>query len=245
VEASGVRIRHPNREKPQSKATKAAVMLLLVASAGLIALVLIGGYEELAGATLIAVAYVVIYLLMAYFVARWSRGVLPMAAGLAIIFTTFAAVAAPAWFARDKDGFTDPLMPAGLLGVLVLVVIAVQVLLIIFAMRGFQQEWNIEVEVHDREDEDYQNSSDDSAGYEAQEGEPGPDEFRDDTDEHAPPEASTEDEAAAPAASQSQTEGPADDEAVRLSEALAHAKAFLAGREPPQVSEEPTREQEK
>ena len=161
-------------------------MLLLVASAVLIALVLIGGYEELAGATLVAVAYVVIYLLMAYFVARWSRGVLPMAAGLAIIFTTFAAVAAPAWFARDKDGFTDPLMPAELLGLLVLVVIALQVLLIIFAMRGFQQEWNIEVEVRDLEDEDYEDSSDESAEYEAQEGEPGPDESRDDADEQAP-----------------------------------------------------------
>ena len=136
--------------------------LLLIASAVLIALVLIGGYDQLAGATIVAVAYVTIYLLMAFFVARWSRGVLPMAAGLAVIFTTFAAVAAPAWFARDKDGFTDPLMPAGLLGLLVLVVIAVQVLLILFAMRGFQQQWNIEVETRDG-DHHY-----DDAGYEPQ-----------------------------------------------------------------------------
>ncbi len=164
MEASAVRIHHPNREKPQSKATKAAVTLLLIASAALIALVTIGGYDQLAGATIVAVAYVIIYLLMAFFVARWSRGVLPMAAGLAVIFTTFAAVAAPAWFARDEDGFTDPLLPAGLLGLLVLVVIAVQVLLILFAMRGFQQQWNVEVEVRDGDHQPY-----DDSGYEAQE----------------------------------------------------------------------------
>ncbi len=144
------------------------MILLLVASAVLIALVTVGGYEHLAGATIVAVAYVIIYLLMAFFVARWSRGVLPMAAGMAILFTTFAAVAAPAWFARDKDGFTDPLMPAGLLGLLVLVVIAVQVLLILFAMRGFQQEWNIEVEVRDGDHGGYEDSGYESQGYGSQ-----------------------------------------------------------------------------
>lgn len=133
---------------------KAGVVMLLLASAALIALVLIGGWEVMAGAVIVAVAYVLIYLVMAFFVARWSRGVLPMAAGLAIIFTTFAAVAAPAWFARDKDGLDDPLLPAGLLGLLTLVTIAVQVLLIVFAMRAFQQEWSIEVEVRDDEYDD-------------------------------------------------------------------------------------------
>lgn len=163
MEGSGIRIHHPNREKPQSKATKAGVILLLVASAALIAIILIGGWEQLAGAVMVAVAYVLIYLLMAYFVARWSRGVLPMAAALAIIFTTFAAVSAPAWFARDKDGLTDPLLPAGLLGLLTLVLIAVQVLLILFAMRGFQQEWSIEVEL--REDEQPHDAGYDERGY--------------------------------------------------------------------------------
>ncbi len=149
MEASGVRIHHPNREKPQAKATKAGVILLLVASAALIAIVFIGGLSELAGAQIVAVAYVVVYLVMAYFVARWSRGVLPMAAALAIIFTTFAAVAAPAWLARDKTGLDDPLFPSGLLGLLTFVILAVQILLILFAMRGFQQEWSVEVEVRE------------------------------------------------------------------------------------------------
>jgi hypothetical protein len=149
VEASGVRIHHPNREKPESKATKAAVALLLVASAALIAIVFIGGFSELAGAQIVAVAWILIYLVMAYFVVRWSRGVLPMAAAMGILFTSFMAVAAPAWFARDKPGLEDPLLPSGLLGLLTLVIIALQVLLILFAMRGFRQEWNVEIERHD------------------------------------------------------------------------------------------------
>lgn len=123
-------------------------MLLLVASAALIAIVLIGGWSLLAGAQIVAVAYVLIYLVMAYFVAvRWSRGVLPLAAGLSIIFVSMCAVAAPEWFARDKDGLAEAALPPGLLGLLTLVLIAVLVLLIIFAMRGFTQEWNVEVEV--------------------------------------------------------------------------------------------------
>lgn len=148
VEASTVAIRHPNREKPQAQATKAGVVLLLLASAALIAIVLIGGWSLMAGAQLVAVAYVLIYLAMAYFVAvRWSRGVLPLAAGLSVIFVSMAAVAAPAWFARDKDGLAEAALPPGLLGLLTLVLIAVLVLLTIFAMRGFTQEWNVEVEV--------------------------------------------------------------------------------------------------
>lgn len=148
MEASAVQIHHPNREKAQSKATKAGVVLLLLVSAALIAIVLIGGWSQMAGAELVAAAYVIIYLIVAYFVAaRWSRGVLPLTAGLSIIFISMAAVAAPAWFARDKDGFNDPALPPELLGLLTLVIIAVQLLLIVFSMRGFTQEWNVEVEV--------------------------------------------------------------------------------------------------
>jgi hypothetical protein len=168
VEASGVRIHHPNREKPESKATKAGVIVLLIASAALIAIVFVGGYSQLAGAQIVAVAWVLIYALMAYFVARWNRGVLPLAAGMAILFTSFAAIAAPAWFARDKPGLDDPLLPAGLLGLLTLVIIAVQVLLILFAMRGFQQEWNVEIEVRDDQDYDYDESPGSEAEYEEQ-----------------------------------------------------------------------------
>jgi hypothetical protein len=55
--------------------------------------------------------------------------------------------ASPEWFDRDKTGFSDPALPAGVLGLLTLLIVPVQVLLIAFAMRGFQQGWNVEVEV--------------------------------------------------------------------------------------------------
>jgi hypothetical protein len=41
--APGVQIEHPNRDKPESKATKAAVTLLLLTSAGLTAVITLGG----------------------------------------------------------------------------------------------------------------------------------------------------------------------------------------------------------
>jgi hypothetical protein len=147
VEASTVRIEHPNRDKPESKATKAAVILLLLTSAGLIAVVTAGGWEALQGAEIGALAYVVIYAVMAYYVARWNRGVLPVAAALAVLFAVIAAVAGPAWFERDKDGYADPTLDPGLLGLLTLILVPLQILLVAFAMRGFQQQWHVEVEV--------------------------------------------------------------------------------------------------
>src|SRR5258708_12154019 len=87
------------------------------------------------------------WVIVAYYGAGGNRGVLQMAAALGIILGIFAAIAGPEWFDRDKTGFTDPSLPAGVLGLLTLLIVPVQVLLIAFSMRGFQQEWNVEVEV--------------------------------------------------------------------------------------------------
>ena len=138
---------HPNRDKAESKATKAAVVLLLITSAALIAIITFGGLSKLQGAEIGAFAYIIIYGVMAYFVAGWNRGVLPVAAALAVLFVVVAAVAAPAWFERDKDGFEDPALPPGILGLLTVILIPVQILLIAFALRAFNQQWNVEVEV--------------------------------------------------------------------------------------------------
>ena len=139
-------IEHPNREKASSKATKAAVLLLLLATAVLVAIVTIGGWKALEGAKLLQIGYILLYLVIAFFVARWNRGVLPVAAALAIILLIFAAVAAPEWFARDKTGFTNPALNENVLGFITFLIVPVQVFLIAFAMRGFQQAWNVEVE---------------------------------------------------------------------------------------------------
>jgi hypothetical protein len=140
-------IHHPNREKASSKATRATVILLLVASAALVLIVTAGGWELLQGAQIVAVGYFIVYLVMAYFVGKWNRGVLPLAAALAILLAVVAAIAGPPWFDRDKTGYDDPSLPAGLLGMLTLIIVPVQAALIVFAMRGFQQQWNVEVEV--------------------------------------------------------------------------------------------------
>ena len=142
-----VQLIRPNRDKAASKATRAVVVLLLLVSIGLLLIVTIGGWAKLAGMQPVDLAYILVYLIMAYYVARWNRGVLPMAAALAIILGIFAAIAGPEWFDRDRTGFTNPALPAGVLGLFTLLIVPVQVLLIAFAMRGFQQEWNVEVEV--------------------------------------------------------------------------------------------------
>ncbi len=137
---------HPNRGKAASKAMKASVVLLLLVSAALVAIVTIGGWAQLQGAQMVSVAYVLIYLIIAYFVARWNRGVLPVIAALAIILLIFAAVSGPEWFDRDKQGFADPALDESVLGLLTLALVPLQVLLIVFAARGFTQKWSVEVE---------------------------------------------------------------------------------------------------
>jgi hypothetical protein len=142
----GVIVTHPNRSKPVVQATRATVIVLLLVSAALILIVTIGGWSTLEGGIPILLAWAFIYLLMAYYAARWSRGILPMAAALGLILLVFAIVSAPAWFERDKTGYAAPNLSAGLLGVITLVIIPVQILLIAFTMRGFSQGWNVELE---------------------------------------------------------------------------------------------------
>jgi hypothetical protein len=141
-------IEHPNREKAANKATKAVVVLLLLVSVGLMLIVTLGGWNTLEGAKALQIGYILVYLIMAYYVARWNRGVLPVAAALGIILLIFAAVATPEWFSRDKDGFNNPPINEDILGLITALLIPVQVLLIAFSMRGFAQAWNVEVERH-------------------------------------------------------------------------------------------------
>jgi hypothetical protein len=136
--------RHPNRLKPEARRTKAVIAFLLLVVAGLVAVITIGGWDKLEGAKPVNVFYIVVYLLFAYYVSRWNRGVLPVATALSVILIIFAAVAGPAWFARDKTGFENPTLPEPLLGFLTLLLIPVSLVLIMYAMRGFQQGWNIE-----------------------------------------------------------------------------------------------------
>jgi len=157
-DSTPTRIEHPNRKKASSKVTRAIVFVLLLGSAGLLAIITWGGWGTLEGAKALQIGYIVLYIVMAYFVLRWSRGVLPVASALAIIMLIFAAVSAPQWFDRDKAGFANPTLDEGILGLLTALMVPLQLLLIAFAMRGFRQAWNVEVE-HAVEDDEPRNDS--------------------------------------------------------------------------------------
>jgi hypothetical protein len=138
-------VEHPNRGRPASQ-TRLLVIVLLLGSAALVAIVTAGGWQTLEGAKPVQILFILVYLLLAYFVARWSRGVLPMIAALATILGIFAAVAAPAWFDRAKVGFTDPGLSSDVLGLICALLIPLQAALIVVSLQGFRQAWHVEVE---------------------------------------------------------------------------------------------------
>jgi hypothetical protein len=150
---AGYVLERPNRAKASSKTTRAIVVFLLLLSAALMLIVILGGWSVLQSGQALQLAIVVIYLVMAYYIARWNRGPLPVAAALAIILGILAAVAAPGWFDRDKTGFATPGsvfggtgLEAQTLGVVTVLLIPVQLALIGFAMQAFRQDWHVEVE---------------------------------------------------------------------------------------------------
>jgi hypothetical protein len=144
----GYELWRPNREKSETQMTKALVVLVLLISAALLLIVTIGGWERLQGfgVAMMSIIYALLYIGFAYLVSRWSRGILPVAAALAIILAIFAAVAAPAWFARAKEGLDSPLLPEDLLGLLTLLLVPVQLVLIAIALIAFNQNWHVEEE---------------------------------------------------------------------------------------------------
>src|ERR1044072_2305752 len=105
---AGYVIERPNRAKASSKTTRAIVVALLLISAAVMLIVMLGGWSALQSGPVLQLVYVVIYVGMAFYIARWNRGPLPVAMALAIILLIFAAIAAPEWFQRDKDGFSTP-----------------------------------------------------------------------------------------------------------------------------------------
>src|SRR5215213_175480 len=142
----GYELWRPNREKPEAKSARALVVFLLLATAALAFVIIIGGWTRLEGVKFLTIIYAALYVLFAFLVARWNRGVLPVASALSIILAIFAGIAAPAWFDRAKDGLSNPALPPELLGLLCLLLVPVQVILIAVAMIAFNQEWHVEEE---------------------------------------------------------------------------------------------------
>lgn len=156
----GYAVVFPNREKATSKLMKAVVALVLLASAGLLLIVTIGGWSQLEGMKPINFFVCIAYLIIAFYIfVRWARGMLPIAAGLGILVLMIAVVAGlglagTSWFDRSHSGFAHAKsllggqgLTADTLGTVVLLLIPVQILLILVAMRAFAQGWNVEQEV--------------------------------------------------------------------------------------------------
>ena len=94
--------------------TKFDRRLLLLAAAGLIAidrdrrLVAAAGPQHGTSRSI----YAGLYVLFAFLVARWNRGILPVAAALSMILAIFCAVGASSWFDATRSGFETALLPA-------------------------------------------------------------------------------------------------------------------------------------
>ena len=146
VAEGNVIIEHPNRDKPAAQATRVLVVGLLLVSAAVLLIATVGGWSKIQGAKPVQVAYILIYLVLAFYIARWRSGLLPVAASFAIILLIFCAISGPQWFTRDRAGFEDPLLDESIVGVLTIVLVPLQILLIIVAARGFSQKWSVEVE---------------------------------------------------------------------------------------------------
>ena len=154
----GYEIWRPNREKSGSVTTKWVIVLLLLLTAGLAGLITIGGWSVLEGGNgmgFVCAVYAILYFFFAILVARWRRGILPLAAALSMILAILCAVGADSWFARDKAGFDEALLSSSLVGVLVIVLMLVQLVVIVAALYGFNQGWNIEEERPIGNGEDY------------------------------------------------------------------------------------------
>jgi hypothetical protein len=154
----GYEVWHPNREKADVITTKFVIAFLMLATAVIAALITIGGFSLLSGGGgmgILCLIFAALYAFFAWLVTRWSRGILPVAASLSTILAIFCAVGANSWFARDKSGFDEALLPSSLIGLLVVVLLLLQIVLVVACFYGFSQDWHVEEERPIGSGEDY------------------------------------------------------------------------------------------
>jgi hypothetical protein len=159
----GYTVIHPNRDKGVCKLTRVLVAAILLLSIALMLVITIEGWTKLQGMKPVNFIWCGIYLVMAVYVLRWTRGLLPIAAALAVLLIAIAAIAGfgvggTSWFDRGHAGYAhaDSLfggtgLSADTIGTLTLLLIPVEVALVAVALIGFAQGWNVELEVPDDE----------------------------------------------------------------------------------------------
>ena len=154
----GYELWRPNREKAETITTRLVLVLLLAATSALAFLITITGFSLLTGGGgmgTFCLIYAALYAFFAFLVFRWSRGILPVAAALSIILAIFCATGANSWFARDKAGFEEALIPVPLIGLLVVILAILQLIVCAVALYAFNQDWHVEEERPIGSGEDY------------------------------------------------------------------------------------------
>jgi uncharacterized membrane protein len=154
----GYELWRPNREKAESVTTKFVLVLLLAATAAIAGLITVTGFSLMTGGSgmgLVCAIFAILYAFFAFLVIRWNRGILPVVAALSMILAIFCAAGADSWFARDKSGFSDALIPVSLIGLLVVVLALLQLVVIAVALYAFNQNWHVEEERAIGSGEDY------------------------------------------------------------------------------------------
>jgi hypothetical protein len=159
----GYTVIHPNRDKRVCKLTRLLVAAILLLSIALMLIVTVGGWTKLQGMKPVNFIWCGVYLVMAVYVVRWARGLLPIAAALAVLLIAIAAIAGfglggTSWYDRGHAGyahagslFGGSGLSADTIGTLTLLLIPLELLLVVAAIVGFAQGWNVELEVPDEE----------------------------------------------------------------------------------------------
>ncbi len=151
--ARTTKIEWPNREKSSSKTMRAVVVLMLGISTGMMLLVTLLGWSMFQQARTFQLIFIAINVIFMVQIVRWSRGTLPMAAGLATFVAIFGGVSVSNWWARDAAGYSDAAL-SGTIGTLTLLMVIVQCVVIVLAIAAFTQNWQIEVESHHYHDDE-------------------------------------------------------------------------------------------
>ncbi|HET8979833.1 MAG TPA: hypothetical protein VFN87_16885, partial [Solirubrobacteraceae bacterium] len=149
----GYAVIHPNRDKWICKLTKLVIIGVILASVALMLIVTVGGWSKLQGMQPVNFIWMALYVVVAIYIARWARGLLPIAAALAILLLIVAVIATfgldgTSWFDRSAYGFGPPhtlfggkgLTPSEL-GTVTLLLIPAELALIVISMIGFSQGW--------------------------------------------------------------------------------------------------------
>ncbi len=155
----GYVVTYPNRNSSSSRHTKLLVVAVLLVSTVLMLVATLGGWSKLEGLIPLNIAWCLVYLVIARYVLRWSRGLLPIAAALGALMLTFALIAVSSlddvsWSDRGHAGYAPARtvfgsggLSSGTMSTLTVAIAVSQALLIIIAMRGFSQAWNVELEL--------------------------------------------------------------------------------------------------